>query len=310
MTQLEKMFELKDSISLLYEKEGRSISYIAKLFNIDKNRLSKQIKEWNMKKQRTLSPTFQKIANKYREIIISKLNQGYSIIEIASDLNMKYGQLNYIITYDKELSKKKEQYLLERESNSKKHENNLDKKREQDSKSLEDLPGENWKEILGFPNYFVSNKGRFKKFYPKNGVFKILTCTPNCRNGRLYIVLYKEDGERKNLMAARIVAHAFCEGYSEVNNTVDHKDRDVGNNDAINLEWVPQSINNKRAYKQGKNVAISGGKHGKFKEIVLNDEYHFKTIRAFARFLEVSETQAHRYIDKDCKFDGKIELIY
>lgn len=304
MTQLEKMYELKNSISLLYEKEGRSISYIARLFNLDRIRLSKQIKEWEMKKAniKHVTPSTQKFINKNRELIISRLKNNLPITRIAKELNISRDRLNYILEVDEKLVKEKQEYDL-RKINKKKATG-------QERNNFEELPGEIWKEILGFPNYFVSNKGRFKKYLSTYDCFKLLTCTPNCKNGRLYVCLYNEKGERKNLMAARIVAHAFCDGYSKINNTVDHKDRDVGNNDAINLEWVPQSINNKRAYEKGKNISIRGGKHGKFKEIILNNKYHFKTIRALANFLEVSETQAHRYIDKETNFDGKIELVY
>ena len=282
MTQLDKMLELKDTISILYEKEGRPISYIANLLQLDRSRLSKQLKEWDMKqsKKRHINSSTQKFINKNRNFIISKLKDNTPISTIKEKQDYENRQVN----------KKK----VER----------------QEKNFFEELDGEEWKEILGFTGYYVSNKGRFKKYLKTYDCFKLLTCTPNSRNGRLYITLYTDDGIRKNLMAARVVAHAFCEGYSEVNNTVDHKDKDVSNNEAINLEWAPQSENNKRANISCRNKAVYGGKHGRFKEIVLDDEFHFKTIRALAKFLNVSETQAHRYIDKETKIDRKIELIY
>lgn len=136
-----------------------------------------------------------------------------------------------------------------------------------------------------------------------------MATTPNKNSRRPYIALISIEGKRKNLMAARIVAHAFCEGYSEVCNTVDHLDMDVANNNAENLAWVSQAENNRR-----KNLVYKGHisycKNGKFKEIILNDTYHFKTIRALAKFLQVSETQCHRYISGETKFNGKIKLIY
>lgn len=304
MTQLDKMLELKDTISILYEKEGRPISYIANLLQLDRSRLSKQLKEWDMKqsKKRHINSSTQKFINKNRNFIISKLKDNTPISTIAKEMNISRDKLYYVIKNDEILTKEKQDYE-NRQVNKKKVER-------QEKNFFEELDGEEWKEILGFTGYYVSNKGRFKKYLKTYDCFKLLTCTPNSRNGRLYITLYTDDGIRKNLMAARVVAHAFCEGYSEVNNTVDHKDKDVSNNEAINLEWVPQSENNKRAYIRGRNKAVYGGKHGRFKEIVLDDEFHFKTIRALAKFLNVSETQAHRYIDKETKIDRKIELIY
>ena len=39
-------------------------------------------------------------------------------------------------------------------------------------------------------------------------------------------------------------------------------------------------------------------------KIVLNNKYEFKTVRALARFLGVSESQAHRYMDSPTKYKG------
>lgn len=303
MTQIEKINSYKQIIVNLYEKEGRNISYISRLLEVDRSILSKQIRKWELVKaqKRHLRPSTQKFINKNSALIISRLRNNVPIGKIAEELGISRDRLVYIIGNDDELSKAENERI-----------SSIINKRVEDAKErnyFDDLPNEIWKEVLGFSKYYVSNMGRFKKYLREYDCYKLLTVQPNSRNGRLYISMTSDNGVVKNLSAARIVAHAFCDGYSETNNTVDHIDMDITNNKAENLEWVSQSENNKR-----KNVVYSGHKsysrNGKFKEIVLDDEYHFKTIRAIAKFLGVSETQMHRYITGETKFDRKIELIY
>ena len=301
---IDKIIRLKNTISILYEKEGRSKSYISRLLELDRKLLTNQIKEWGMVQGNShfLTPSTKKFINKNSSFIVSQLEKGTPITEIAKQLNISRDKLNYIIEKDDNLTKAKNEANL----------NKINKKisKGQEINYFEDLPNEIWKPILGFDGYFVSNMGRFKKYLITYNCYTLLTCAPNSRNGRLYIALINNAGKTKNLIAARVVGHAFCEGYSETNNTIDHLDNDFTNNKAENLQWVPQSINNERAYKRGKNKAVGYKKNGKFKEIVLNDKYSFKTITALAKFLGVSETQVNRYITGECSFDGKIKLIY
>lgn len=303
MTQKETMNLYKTIISNLYEEEGRNISYIARLIGVNRSSLSKQIRDWGLTKaqKRHLNPSTQKFINKYSSLIIARMKANISIKEIAQELNISQDRLYYLINNDSKLTAEKEQYFARI------HNKNIDQNQEQHY--FEDLPNEEWKEIMGFPNYYVSNKGRFKKYLVSYDCFKLLATIPNKNNQRPYIGLINKEGKRKNLMAARIVAHAFCEGHSEACNTVDHLDMNVANNNAENLAWVTQAENNRR-----KNLVYKGHtsycRNGKFKEIVLNDTYHFKTIRALAKFLQVSETQCHRYISGETNFNGKIKLIY
>lgn len=94
----------------------------------------------------------------------------------------------------------------------------------------------------------------------------------------------------------RLVAHAFCEGFSEIRNTVNHIDGNKFNNKASNLEWVSQSENNKHAY-----TALSRPVNiGKPIDYIISykDKYQFKTVASFARFIGKSETQARRWIEE------------
>lgn len=303
MTQNEKINSYKAIIINLYEKEGRNISYISRIIEVDRSSLSKKIREWGLVKaqKQHINPSTQKFINKNSSLIIARMKSNVPMSEIAKELNIGRDRLYYIVENDPVLSAEKEAYSS-RITNKK-----VDAGRERNY--FEDLPNESWKEVLGFHNYYVSNMGRFKRYLTEYDCFKLLTTSPNKNNGRLYIKMKNDKGESKNLMAARIVAHAFCDGYSEINNTVDHKDMDITNNKAENLEWVSQAENNKRRSAAHK-VCKSCGKKYKFKEIVLNDTYHFKTIKALAKFIGVSETQGRRYVSGETKFDGKIELIY
>ena len=304
MTQKEKINFSKNVITKLYEGEGRTVSYIARLLDVDRSTLSKQIRAWELVKaqRRHNSPSTQKFINKHTNYIIARLRESIPISQIAESLNISRDKLYYIIKASPRLSREKEDY-----------DNRKYNKKEAYGKAqnyFENLPGEQWKEILGFEGYYVSNMGRFKRYLKTYDCYSLLACTPNSRNGRLYVSLVNSDGKRKNLMAARLVAHAFCDGYSAENNTVDHKDMDITNNRATNLEWVSQAENNRRKYEKLPGNGGFGSRNGRFKDIVLNGNYHFKTIRAMAKFLGVSESQAGRYISGETVYGGRIELTY
>ena len=303
MTQLEKINLMEEVIRNLYEKEGRNISYIARIVNVDRSMLSKQIRAWKLEKAqvRHNNPSTQKFLNKYSSLIIARLNADVSMADIAKEIGVTKDKLSHIVRNDEKLSKVKE------ERDSRKVNKKETEGRERNH--FENIDGEEWKPIIGFDGYFVSNMGRFKRHLPSYDCYGLVNPSPNSKNGRLYVGMTDNNGKVRNVMAARVVAHAFCPGYSDVNNTVDHKDMDVTNNKAENLEWVSQAENNRRKYQK-----LPGhcgfSRNGRFKDILLNGEYHFKTIRAMAKFLGVSESQANRYITGETKFNGTIELIY
>ena len=109
------------------------------------------------------------------------------------------------------------------------------------------------------------------------------------------------DGKRKNLKVNRLVGHAFVDGYSEENNTINHINGNIYDDRAINLEWCSQSENNKHSYTKN-NRCINRGGGPKYEKVIYNKdckEYEFKTVRALAKFLGKSETQTHRLIKTD-----------
>lgn len=94
-----------------------------------------------------------------------------------------------------------------------------------------------WKEIAGFPNYAVSNRGRVMNL--KTG--RVLKPGVNS-HGYAFVVLYNGDGKPKNCTTHRLVAEAFIPNPQNLPQ-VDHVDENKGNNDVSNLRWVSASKN-------------------------------------------------------------------
>lgn len=305
MTQSEKVYLLKDTIIQLYEKEGRSKVYISKLLKLNRKTLSNIINyEWHLiqgeNKTNHLTPRNQKIVNQYRQVIENKIQSDVPIKQIAEELNLTYDKLLYLIKRDRDLQKFYKFYLEEKEKqkelNQVEFQNKLD-----NLYNIIDLPAEEWKPIMGYEDYMISNFGRVKSKNNSQHQYRLLTPSKNVRTGRLYVRI-----KDKNFQLSRLVGFAFLTDTYRVGCTIEHKDNNVLNNCVKNLEWVSQSENNKRAYQKGR--CVNCGK--KYKKIILNNKYEFKTITALAKFLKKSETQVRRYLDKECAFDGTIEVIY
>ena len=303
MTQEEKIESLKTTIVFLYEKEGRSKSYISRLLEIDRKTLINSINKWGLIQAniKRLSPSNQKFANKHRLFIKSKLDNNISHNNIAKELGVTRDYLINIIYKDDVLNKANKDYI----NRSKLKAQNL----QQDKKdasclqyNIEHIDGEEWKPILGYDEYYISSKGRVKHYIKRYKAYVLLKTSINRTNGREYIKI-----KNTGLQIARLVGFAFVPGYSKTKNTIDHIDGDILNNQASNLEWVSQSENNKRAYNNGRVININ---KKKLKKIIVDDKYEFKTIVAFAKFINISETQARRYINKECKCKYKIKVIY
>lgn len=92
------------------------------------------------------------------------------------------------------------------------------------------LPGEKWKPLgfIGFPLYFVSNKGRVRRLnrikFPKAN-----------KDGYAEINLYRLN-EFRTITIHRLVMLAFVG--DKPGFTINHKDYDRMNNQLVNLEWM------------------------------------------------------------------------
>lgn len=281
MLAKEKANLLKETIRKLYVDECRSISYINRLLQIDRHTLSIFIKENNFVQINQEKRKIDRFLKQNRENLICKIKDGYTIKQICKTFHIGSVFYKKILEFDVDILNVK---------------NNIAK---EEFETYVKIDGELWKPIMGYEDYEVSNYGRVKHN------FKIIKPTLNQMHDRYYIGLHK-DNKRKNLILARVVAHAFCDGFSEINNTVNHKDGDTHNNNANNLEWVSQSENNKHSYSVlNRKVNISKP----INYIILyKNKYTFKTVSAFAKFLGLSETQTRRRLDKPSKFE--IKKIY
>lgn len=311
MTQSEKIEMLKDTIAYLYEKEGRPKKYISDVLQVDRKVLTQKIAEWEFIKadKRHLTPSSQKFLNKNHRLICDMLDSDATMTAIARRLDIsRKSLLDTFIKNDKDLL---HHYTMAKSRHIQSTRTRIESLQDASSRNYEfqDLDGEEWKEILGYGGYFVSNMGRVKKWTKSYNDWYLLTITQNSLTGRGYVRIVSTDGVSRNLNVARLVAHAFVDGWSEQANTVDHLDGDVTNNRATNLEWVSQAENNQRAYNNGKLPHCSYSKNGKFDRIIIDGIYQFKTIRAAAKFLQVSESQANRYISGECKSAHTFQLI-
>ncbi len=92
---------------------------------------------------------------------------------------------------------------------------------------------EQWRKILGFNNYSVSDMGRIRN----DKTNRIIRVSPNVKNGYLQTVLTNDDGQRRGLHPHRAVAEAFLPNPEKLP-TVDHIFRNKHDNRASMLRWA------------------------------------------------------------------------
>lgn len=311
MTQKEneqRFMLMKDAVQQLYTNEGRSKVYISNLLEIDRWYLRKAINEYHIPEPESkhhLTKSTEKFLNRNRDRILKMIESGMSVTQIAIEFGRSRDQINRIIQID-EVLKDAEAHKVERM-----HQHHVDlisddMKKSSRNYDYEKIDGEIWRPLIGYTGYEVSNLGRVRNYCKRYDSYNLLSQQPNSRNGRMYVSLPADNGKRKNLMVARLVAITFCEGHTEEKNTVNHIDGNVQNNRADNLEWLSQSDNNVHSYR-ALNRKINKGQ--KIDYIIrYQGKYEFKTVSAFARFIGKSWTQASRYLQEPEKHD--IEKLY
>lgn len=303
---------LKDTIEFFYSREGRSKSYISRVLNIDRKVLTNKIKEWNLQEaphKRHLTPSTKKFINKNRQLIKSRLDNDIPVSDIARELKCDRSKLYKIaFIYDDVLKKAFEDY----QKRNRDFKNGL-KKKETKNVPVAPLENEIWKEILGYPAYFVSNKGRFKREYKDNinlsvSYSSLLIPFHSESNNHLYVSLKDSNNKKHSLNAARLVAFAFVDGHSKDKNIISFKDKDETNIDASNLYWEEFTVNSKQSKYEKKKIIKESQR---IKQIILTKDektYRFKTLSALARFMNKSELQVRRYLKEPEKHD--LQIIY
>lgn len=105
-----------------------------------------------------------------------------------------------------------------------------------------------WKPIDNFPNYFVSNLGNVKRFYPSKNKEKILKFGYN-NDGYNQVCLYKQ-GKKSTQRVCRLVAKAFIPS-DDKTLVVNHIDKNRKNDNVSNLEWlsIKDNVRYSRAIK-------------------------------------------------------------
>ncbi len=102
-----------------------------------------------------------------------------------------------------------------------------------------------WKDIKGYEGlYQVSNIGRVKSlsFRNKKATIKREKILSILKSGNYYHISLSKNNKQKNFLIHRLVAEAFVpnkNNYQEIN----HKDENIRNNKADNLEWCDHKYN-------------------------------------------------------------------
>lgn len=173
------------------------------------------------------------------------------------------------------------------------------------SKSLQDLPGEEWRDIVGLESlYMVSNYGRIKRLYRSffrvNGRLqyheeKILNLPPD-KDGYSRICLsYK--GKRFEKKVHRIVAEAFVGNPTGM--VINHKNGVKNCNIVSNLEITTVKENNLHSFRMGRktrnkiqvNQYLIKNRKNKFQEAIIDSllETH-ESITEAARKLSIGDS--------------------
>lgn len=97
---------------------------------------------------------------------------------------------------------------------------------------------EEWKEIIDYSGYFISNFGNVKGIRFKD---RLMKQNPNPK-GYLHICMCNENERNKSFGIHRLVAKHFLEDFDE-NLYTDHIDRNKTNNHISNLRMVTNQIN-------------------------------------------------------------------
>ena len=114
--------------------------------------------------------------------------------------------------------------------------------------SIENLPCEIWRDVVGYEGFYqVSNKGRVKSFYKNRN---LILKTVSDDEGYQYVSLYK-NGHGKKIHVHVLVAQNFIPNPKNLP-FVGHEDNNTSNNCVENLKWITQKENIIHSYDCGK----------------------------------------------------------
>ena len=173
VNSMEKAESLKNAIYQLYVNEGRSKSYISRLLEINRKTLGLKIQEWDFPEPNHLrhaNPSTEKFIRKNRALIKSRLDSDVSVTEIAKELGVDRSRMRSVFYYDEVLKKANEDRMQRIHDAAQERIEGLKDKSRLDYYEG-DLPGEEWKEILGYPDYMVLPPIEKRGVHHNNKVF-------------------------------------------------------------------------------------------------------------------------------------------
>lgn len=98
---------------------------------------------------------------------------------------------------------------------------------------------DNYRKVVGYDDYYVTNDGRVWTNNRKNGIERFMK--QRCMGGYMSVALYK-DGKAKHVRVHRLVAQAFIPNPCN-KPYINHIDGNRVNNNVENLEWCTQKEN-------------------------------------------------------------------
>lgn len=172
-----------------------------------------------------------------------------------------------------------------------------------------------WKAIKGHEGaYEVSDYGNvrsldrvsYRKHIKRTLVGKVMAKTKHT-NGYIRVTLYA-DKKSKDCRVHRLVASAFIPNPKNLPE-VNHKDKNLDNNRASNLEWVTARDNKKHAYHTGphplKTLNTKNNKktYQKRKRVIELYERGNMSHRKIADLLKIGKTTVGKYIKEKDIYD-------
>lgn len=186
--------------------------------------------------------------------------------------------------------------------------------------SLEDLPGEIWKDIKGYEGYYqVSNMGRIKSVARERktkggGLYQIKESIKKqelSKRGYLRTLLSKNKN-MKHFQIHRLVAQAFVSNpYNKPE--VNHINEDKTDNRVENLEWMTRTENQNHgtALERMMNTKIEKGIIKKMCKPVLQYDLNGNFIREWGSTMECEKSGYNRgHVASCCRGEEKTHKGY
>lgn len=135
------------------------------------------------------------------------------------------------------------EWVSEKENSQHARNTGLIKKADQTiNKYTTNLPGEEWKPLIDYPNYVISSVGRVMNIHTK----RLIKPYKDNAGGYLCVSLWRNN-KGKIYRIHKLVYSTFYEDYNLDNYVINHKDGNKENNDYKNLEKATYQQNNLHA---------------------------------------------------------------